>query len=55
MILTIFADLKIVSVYGVYNLVFSQLSATVQSTFMTAPQANFGQLYNKDRMKFEKA
>ncbi len=53
MILTIFADLKIVSVYGVYNLVFSQLSALIQSTFMSAPQANFGQLYHKDKHKFE--
>lgn len=54
MILTIFSNLKLVSVYSVYNLVFSQLSTTIQSTFLTAPQANFGQLFNNDKDKFEK-
>ena len=53
MILTLFADLRIVSVYGVYNLVFSQLSSTIQSTFMSATQANFGHIYNKDKKSFE--
>lgn len=54
MILTIFSNLKVVSVYSVYNLVFSQLNTTIQSTFLTAPQANFGQLFNNDKDKFEK-
>lgn len=53
-ILTIFADLKLVSLYGVYNLVFAQLSTMVQSTFMQAPQSNFGHLFHEDRERFEK-
>ena len=55
MILTFFADLKIVSVYSVYNLVFSQLSTLIQSTFITAPQANFGRLYSEDKQRYNKA
>lgn len=55
MILTICSSLKIVSVYSVYNMVFSQLSNMISSTFMQAPQATFGNLYYKDRSKFEKA
>ena len=54
LILTIFADLKIVSLYSVYNMVFSQLSTTVQSTFMQAPQANFGYLYNSNKKEYER-
>lgn len=53
MILTVFASLKTVSVYSVYNLVFSQLSTLIQTTFLQAPQATFGRLYNRDRKQFE--
>lgn len=54
-ILTLFGSLKIVSVYGVYNMVFSQLSSVIQTTFMQAPQSSFGQLYQKNRKKFKQA
>lgn len=53
LILTIFADLKIVSLYSVYNMVFAQMSTVVQSTFMQAPQANFGHLYSSDKKAYE--
>lgn len=52
-ILTLFASLKTVSVYSVYNMVFEQLNTTIQSTFIQAPQAHFGILYYKDRKSFE--
>ena len=54
-ILTLFASLKTVSVYSVYNMVFGQLSTTIQSTFIQAPQAHFGILYYKDKRKFEQS
>jgi len=54
LILTIFADLKIVSLYSIYNMVFSQLSTVIQSTFMQAPQSNFGYLYNSDKKEYER-
>lgn len=54
LILTIFADLKIVSLYSVYNMVFSQLSTVIQSTFMQAPQSNFGHLYNGNKKEYER-
>lgn len=47
LILTLFANLKLVSIYSVYNMVFGQLSTAIQATFMQAPQANFGRLYNE--------
>lgn len=53
LILTLFANLKIVSLYSVYNMVFAQLSTIIQSTFMQAPQSNFGQLYNGNKRKYE--
>lgn len=54
MILTIFSSLKAVSVYSVYNMVFSQLSTAIQTTFVQAPQAHFGALYYSDRDKFDR-
>lgn len=54
MILTLFSNLKIVSVYSVYNMIFSQLSTTIQSTFLQAPQASFGRMYNNDIKAFNK-
>ena len=53
MILTFFSSLKIVSVYSIYNMVFSQLSTLIQSTFLTTPQANFGRLFNSNFTKFK--
>ena len=35
-------------------MVFSQLSTVVQSTFMQAPQSNFGHLYNGDKEEYER-
>ena len=52
-ILTLFGSLKIVSVYGIYNMVFGQLSSIVQTTFMQAPQSSFGRLFHSDKGKFE--
>ena len=54
-ILTLFATLKTVSVYSVYNMVFGQLSTMIQSTFIQAPQAHFGILYYKDKEEFEQS
>ena len=54
-ILTLFGTLKVVSVYGIYNMVFGQLSSIVQTTFMQAPQSSFGRLVHSDRNKFEDA
>ena len=54
-ILTLFGTLKVVSVYGIYNMVFGQLSSIVQTTFMQAPQSSFGRLFHSDRNKFEDA
>lgn len=55
MILTLFGSLKVVSVYSVYNMVYSQLSTTIQTTFLSAPQSNFGRLFHHDRDKFNDA
>ena len=52
-LLTIFGSLKTVSVYGVYNMVFSQLSSAVQTTFMQATQSSFGRIYHSDRKRYE--
>ena len=41
--------------YGIYNMVFGQLSSIVQTTFMQAPQSSFGRLFHSDRNKFEDA
>lgn len=54
-ILTLFESLKTVSVYGIYNMVFGQLSSIVQTTFMQAPQSSFGRLFHADREKFKSA
>ena len=54
-ILTLFGTLKVVSVYGIYNMVFGQLSSIVKTTFMQAPQSSFGRLFHSDRYKFEDA
>lgn len=52
-ILTLFASLKTVSIYGIYNMVFGQLSSIIQTTFMQAPQSSFGSLFYADKEKFK--
>ncbi|MDO4174737.1 MAG: hypothetical protein Q4D42_08225, partial [Eubacteriales bacterium] len=52
-ILTLFGSLKTVSVYGIYNMVFSQLSSIVQTTFMQATQSSFGRIYHSNRERYE--
>lgn len=54
LILTIFSDLKLVSLYSVYNMVFGQLSTLIQSTFAQAPQATFGKAFNSGDKIFYK-
>lgn len=45
LILTIGSTLPNVSIYSVYYMVFGQISAFIQMTFMQAPQATFGKIY----------
>ena len=52
-ILTVFGSLKIVSVYGIYNMVFGQLSSIIQTTFMQAMQSSFGKIYHRDKKQYE--
>ena len=52
-ILTVFGSLKTVSVYGIYNMVFSQLNSIIQTTFMQATQSSFGRIYHSDRKRYE--
>ncbi len=54
LILSVVDTLKQVSVYSAYNMIYSHLGTFVQSTFMQAPQGDFGQLYNTDKKAFEK-
>ena len=46
LILSIVDTLKQVSVYSAYNMIYSHLGTVVQTTFMQAPQGDFGQLYS---------
>ena len=55
LILTAFSNLKLVSLYSVYNMVFSQLSTLIQGTFVQAPQGTFGREYNKGMECFRSA
>lgn len=54
MILTIFASMSTVSVYSVYNLVYSQFITLFQTAFGNALQGSLGRIYNKDRQSFER-
>ena len=54
MILTLFASMSTVSVYSVYNLIFSQFSTLFQTTFSSAMQGSLGRLFNKEKSVFEK-
>lgn len=49
LLITIFADLKSVSLYTVYNLVYSHINSLMQSVFAQAPMGYFGQYYAKDK------
>ena len=53
-ILTAFSRLSVVSVYSVYNMIFGHMSNLIQTTFLQAPQATFGLLYNRDKQQFVK-
>lgn len=52
-ILTVAASLKLVSVYNVYNMIYGQMGNVIQSTFMQAPQAEFGRALAKGKKEFE--
>ena len=54
MILSFASTLRQVSVYSTYNMVYGQLGTIVQSTFVQAPQGDFGRLYAKDKNAFER-
>lgn len=47
LLLSFFSTLQMVSVYSVYNYVYSNISNIVQTTFAQAPLATFGKLYAK--------
>lgn len=51
-ILTIFTDLKVVSVYTVYNMIFDMINTSVQ-TVGNSVSYIFGESYNKNREKFK--
>lgn len=55
LILTAFSSLKLVSLYSVYNMVFSQLSTLIQGTFVQAPQGTFGREYSRGVEYFKHA
>lgn len=48
-ILTVISTLKNVSVYSVYNYIYSNISAIITTTFMQAAQATFGHLTNQEQ------
>lgn len=47
-ILSISDTLSMVSVYSVYNYIYSNINSIMQTTLLTAPQASFGKLYQSD-------
>ncbi len=47
-ILSISSTLANVSVYTVYNFIYSNINNVLQTTLLTAPQASFGKLYQSD-------
>lgn len=49
LLITVFADLKSVSLYTVYNMVYSHVNSLMQSVFAQAPMGYFGQFYAKDK------
>lgn len=53
LLLTIFCDLKIVSVYALYNMIFDMIS-TLMNNVNTGFSYKLGQLYNSDRTRFDR-
>ena len=51
-ILTVFSTLTTVSVYSVYNLIYSNVHTVVSTTFSSATQASFARLYEAENKKF---
>ena len=54
LLITILANLKVVSLYSVYNMVFSHINSLIQSVFAQAPIGYFGQYYAKDKEKYKR-
>lgn len=54
-VLTIFSTLKNVSVYSVYNYIYSNISTILNTTFSQAIQASFGRLATGDKETYNKA
>lgn len=54
LLITIFASLKSVSLYSVYNMVYTHINSLLQSVFAQAPLGYFGQTYAKDKEQFKK-
>lgn len=52
LILSFSGSLGLVSIYGVYNLIYGQLGTAVQTVLLHAPQGNFGRLYAEDKKAF---
>lgn len=53
LVLTLFTDLKVVSIYTIYNMVFSQINQIAKSV-SNGMNASFGQLYYRNREEFIK-
>lgn len=49
LLITFFLDLKSVSLYTAYNMVYSHVNNLMQSVFAQAPMGYLGQYYSKDR------
>ncbi len=54
LILPIANSLKMVSVYNVYNMVYSHIGYAIQTVFQYSLQGNFGRLLDKDKKGFER-
>lgn len=48
LLLSFFSTLQMVSVYSVYNYVYSNINNIIQTTFAQAPLATFGRLYARE-------
>lgn len=53
LILMIFCDLKVVSIYTIYNMIFNQ-TGFLPNVFSASLTSGFGQLYSEDINKFKK-
>ena len=47
-LLGVFSTLSMVSVYSVYNYIYSNISNVLQTSLLSAPQASFGKWYQSD-------